>query len=386
MWTLFLGVIFGLLASCRSDQLQVSFRSCSIGGVFMAEGTGRHSLDFNTAEKVCEHLESVMASQEQVKEAYDNGMETCRNGWISNGTVAILRHKPHELCAKNMTGFIINSRANASEHFDVYCYDSEVQQLPQRDDQTTDESQDEPEMTTLEDAIYNKTGVFTEKDAQEERTTVAASFYAMLTTMDPEAINEVPERNGNSSGGSNFIPEDLDPAPGSGMLPTSIEEEGGSLVTPSGVLEEAQHPTESEQSPGKPTYCFFLFFCFFCYAAAPQGPNGKGQDSARDDREDNGSSNWLVVIGVIVAVAAILLVCAVVAKRRSWCGRQKTLVITSKDASGGNGAAAASSSHNQDTEQEMVTLMNKENIQENGNTEEFTVIALEESLDKDQQA
>lgn len=62
-------------------------------------------------------------------------------------------------------------------------------------------------------------------------------------------------------------------------------------------------------------------------------------------------------------------------------------MITAKDGGEGNGtAAAASSSHNQDTEQEMVTLMNKENIQENGNTEEFTVIKLEESPDKDQQA
>jgi len=60
-------------------------------------------------------------------------------------------------------------------------------------------------------------------------------------------------------------------------------------------------------------------------------------------------------------------------------------MITAKDGGEGNGAAAAaaSSSHNQDREQEMVTLMNKENIQENGNREEFTVIKLEESPDKE---
>lgn len=61
-------------------------------------------------------------------------------------------------------------------------------------------------------------------------------------------------------------------------------------------------------------------------------------------------------------------------------------MITSKDGGEGNGAAAASSSHAQEREQEMVTLMNKEKIQENGNTEEFTVITLEESPDKEQQA
>ena len=71
----------------------------------------------------------------------------------------------------------------------------------------------------------------------------------------------------------------------------------------------------------------------------------------------------------------------------SWCGKKQTLMITPKDGGEGNGAAAsASSSHAHEREQEMVTLMNKEKIQENGNTEEFTVITLEESPDKEQQA
>lgn len=71
----------------------------------------------------------------------------------------------------------------------------------------------------------------------------------------------------------------------------------------------------------------------------------------------------------------------------SLCGKRQTLTITSKDGREGNEAtAAASSSHAEEWEQEMVTLMNKEKIQENGNTEEFTVITLEESPDKEQLA
>lgn len=62
-------------------------------------------------------------------------------------------------------------------------------------------------------------------------------------------------------------------------------------------------------------------------------------------------------------------------------------MITSKSSSEGNGtAASATSPQAQEREQEMVTLMNKEKIQENGNTEEFTVITLEESPEKNQQA
>lgn len=70
-----------------------------------------------------------------------------------------------------------------------------------------------------------------------------------------------------------------------------------------------------------------------------------------------------------------------------WCGKRKTLMITTKDNGEAKEAtASASSSHTQEREQEMVTLMNKEKIQENGNTEEFTVITLEETPDKDQLA
>lgn len=59
-------------------------------------------------------------------------------------------------------------------------------------------------------------------------------------------------------------------------------------------------------------------------------------------------------------------------------------MITSKESEGnGTAGTAASSSQAQEREQEMVTLMNKEKIQENGNTEEFTVIKLEETPDKE---
>lgn len=66
-----------------------------------------------------------------------------------------------------------------------------------------------------------------------------------------------------------------------------------------------------------------------------------------------------------------------------WCGKHQTLMIT-KDGGEGNGAAAGAGagSRAEEREQEMVTLMHKENIQENGKKEEFTVIALEESPEK----
>ncbi len=46
-----------------------------------------------------------------------------RNGWIGNGSIAILRHKHHENCAKNMTGLITFQRESTAEQYDALCYD-----------------------------------------------------------------------------------------------------------------------------------------------------------------------------------------------------------------------------------------------------------------------
>lgn len=40
-------------------------------------------------------------------------------------SIAILRHKRHENCSRNMIGLIINSKVQADEKYDVYCFDED---------------------------------------------------------------------------------------------------------------------------------------------------------------------------------------------------------------------------------------------------------------------
>ncbi|KAM6926695.1 CD44 antigen-like [Lycodopsis pacificus] len=378
MWTLVLGVTFGLLASSWSEELQVNFRGCSYAGVFLAEGASRHSLTFDMAEKVCEQQQSTMANAEQVQEAYAKNMETCRNGWISNMSIAILRLSHHENCAKNMTGLIINSRDRTpDEHFDALCYDDEAgpemnctKKFRVKQDLPTDAPAEGHEETTPKNQSEDASG------SEGGDTTVATATLRELSVDEPDAATE--ENPSGGSENSTFTPRELDQPTGSGMGTTLSGEEEAYVGEP----EKTQPPIDHEQQPdGKDATT----------EPPKQRPNGEGRNLGPTETGEqpgsSDSSNWLVIIGTIVAVAAILLVCAIVAKRKSWCGRQQTLMITSKDGGEGNGAAAlASSSHAQEREQEMVTLMNKEKIQENGNTEEFTVITLEESPDKEQLA
>ncbi|KAJ0069329.1 hypothetical protein NL108_004161 [Boleophthalmus pectinirostris] len=389
MWNLILGVTFFGFLSSSLAEIQVNARSCSYAGVFLIEGGGRHTLNFQKAMEACDQLGASMASPEQVQEAYNKNMETCRHGWMNNETLAILRHSSHGNCAKNLTGLILTPNVSPDQQYDAYCFndsageDMDCSQAYSNFDNPSEAGElstppdTESEIpTSVESDLETVTVTQLDKVTEGEERTISPEedkeTYTTATDVD-ESPDVVPVENIT-----------LTPETGSGMQPTGAEEETESFTTalvsdkPECNTRPGEHDERDTENESKGESTEII---------PGSRSNSVLDDGAHHDSRENGStSNWLVILCVIVAVAAILLVCAVVAKRNTLCGKKQTLMITKEGGEGNGTAMSASSSHAQEREQEMVTLMNKEKIQENGNTEEFTVITLEESPDKDQTA
>ncbi|XP_044127104.1 CD44 antigen isoform X2 [Bufo gargarizans] len=113
---------FGLLFWISISQSQIII-SCRFQGVFHVEKVARYSLGFEEAKKTCSELDAIIATKEQVETAHEIGFETCRYGWVENGSVVIPRITSNIICAAGYIGvYVLHS--NATTPYDVYCYNT----------------------------------------------------------------------------------------------------------------------------------------------------------------------------------------------------------------------------------------------------------------------
>ncbi|XP_047675309.1 CD44 antigen isoform X2 [Tachysurus fulvidraco] len=398
MWFFLLGLTSGLLASSwGSIEKEVKLRSCNYVGVFHIQGKDRYTLTFDKANDLCEALGTTLASLEQVTAAHDKGLESCRYGWISNGNVTIPRHVPTQQCANNQTGVI--SLVPTDNGYDAYCYD----QTDQSERNCTFEIKYLDPVKSTEDSVtqYMDTTDFpTDFLTTEVPETVDTTSEILTDTDSPPALEEKNQNPNSSHEDDNVSDEVLTTEfPLTTTEPEQQDKITDEITTALTSLESAGSgmgdatfstttETTNEEVDKSDVYTISGIPASTVHSENPRGRKAPGMATTPEENASPGSNkDWLVILLVIVAIAAIILVCVLVVTRNRWCGKRKTLMITSKSSSEGNGTAASvASPQAQEREQEMVTLMNKEKIQENGNTEEFTVITLEESPEKNEQA
>lgn len=88
--------------------------------------TGRYNLNFTDAVEACAEQGAVVASHDQLHDAWRDGLDWCNAGWLSDGTVKYPIVHPRGACGGTTNGPGIRSygRQNRQSTYDVFCFAS----------------------------------------------------------------------------------------------------------------------------------------------------------------------------------------------------------------------------------------------------------------------
>ncbi|XP_061585002.1 hyaluronan and proteoglycan link protein 1-like [Cololabis saira] len=90
---------------------------------------GRYNLNFTGAVEACAKQDAEIASYDQLYEAWQDGLDWCNAGWLSDGTVQYPITIPREACGGSNSGPGVRNygrRDKRTSRFDVFCFASEV--------------------------------------------------------------------------------------------------------------------------------------------------------------------------------------------------------------------------------------------------------------------
>ncbi|XP_059829986.1 lymphatic vessel endothelial hyaluronic acid receptor 1a [Hypanus sabinus] len=98
-----------------------SYSDCRTAGVFYLHLGHGYNLNLTQARSACQLFDTVLATEAQVQQAWSQGFETCRYGWVEEGYPVIPRITPKEPCGKNRTG-VVTWKQDHTFLFDAYCF------------------------------------------------------------------------------------------------------------------------------------------------------------------------------------------------------------------------------------------------------------------------
>ncbi|XP_077101538.1 uncharacterized protein LOC143752291 [Siphateles boraxobius] len=281
MWMLLLGLLSGLLASSRSQSTTaVSARSCSYVGVFHVAGRERYSLTFEMAKRLCEDLSTSLANMTQVEEAYKEGLQTCRYGWVDSQVPVVLRHRAKPLCGGNQTGVI---KILNGTKYDAFCYNAK--------DLSVKNCTAEIHPDSLKEEDANPVTALT--------VSTPVHWTQTSATQSPVKHNETDQTH------------DTDQPEGKGS--TTLQPHTGMAVGE----RTSTHETTANKT-----------------GDVTQNNSSSGSDTTR-------SSDFLIILLTILPVLLILLICVIVATRKRCCGNKNKKTVTQKSTSKENGASAS---------------------------------------------
>ncbi|XP_044051512.1 hyaluronan and proteoglycan link protein 1a [Siniperca chuatsi] len=87
---------------------------------------GRYNLNFHDAVQACVDQNAVVATFDQLFEAWKGGLDWCNAGWLNDGTVQYPITKPRAPCggSNNGPGLRNYGRLDKKKRYDVFCYAS----------------------------------------------------------------------------------------------------------------------------------------------------------------------------------------------------------------------------------------------------------------------
>ncbi|XP_058501989.1 lymphatic vessel endothelial hyaluronic receptor 1b [Solea solea] len=92
-------------------------------GVFMLIEGEKYTFNFTSARAACLSLNVTIATTEQMMRALQQGLETCKYGWIAEQIAAIPRITPNKNCGQGQTELVLWP-GSADRKFAVFCFNA----------------------------------------------------------------------------------------------------------------------------------------------------------------------------------------------------------------------------------------------------------------------
>ncbi|XP_029961300.1 hyaluronan and proteoglycan link protein 1a [Salarias fasciatus] len=112
------------------QEITLEVQSANKGVVFpYSPSTGRYRLNYDEAVQACQDQGSVVATFDQLFEAWKGGLDWCNAGWLNDSTVQYPITKPREPCGGTSSGPGVRTygrRDRQRGSYDVFCYTAEL--------------------------------------------------------------------------------------------------------------------------------------------------------------------------------------------------------------------------------------------------------------------